>query len=410
MTLFQGDSAAFKGMSLLRAAVAVENAVSDPNETVETVEKFKLYCGLCCRLLQRAGNTATVENLGWLMSGLLSDVQRSIACPAGAAGGQQLSTADSNSIATFHALTEAVLQVLNCYKTGPQLAALVASAVVWIGNLPGNALALLHAACSSIAAIPEMAQLVEACIVEHACHVDSVLGPSTSCWTDVAATLTIPTLMYDEFIAATIAHQLPLTLHVHVLQLLRQTKAPADRIAVMSSAAIWISQMQAVPEKRVEARSILLWEQVLSLTEDANGGKGVPEADDVQEAMLKVLAQTADARASGGFLGAFGLGNYLHTLEFRLFCRTIAAAIGARQLTGADSSGTQKAKRISKLVQGLDALKKELSKKKDKAGLRRIEEATAFSGTTLLSELIRRMVGVFFDDIPELAVLRVTIL
>ena len=127
----------------------------------------------------------------------------------------------------------------------------------------------------------------------------------------------------------------------------------------MVVAATWISQLIAVPEKQVESRIILLWEKVLVLTEDPNAGHGAPESTDVQEGVLKVLNEASDARVAGGFLGVLGLGSYLHTLEFRVLCRTVAAALAARLVRGAGAA--QKLKRAEKLHQRLDGLRKELT-------------------------------------------------
>lgn len=381
--LFHRATPAYHGMFVLRSAAAIERANDDP----ATVEKFRLYSGLYCRLVQRAGDAVTDENLVWLLKGLMGDIQ-------------------SSTGSTFEALAGSAFRLLNGFQTGtPQSAALIAGAVAWVEQEPRHALMLLRVTCLSVAAIPEMAQLAEACIAQHTCFAASRLGPSAAThmmyWDEICAHLAVPQLegVYRTFVRACTKGPYPLTLHAHLLQLAASTTASAaDKMPVLAAATQWVKELEPTPAHGSE-RVFLLWAKVLELAENANAGGVLSQATAAQEAVLNVLVDTAEQRSSAGISGFFGRGAFKFSLEVRLFCRALAASIAGRIANDEPSQ-----KRAAKLLSSIDSLKKEVATKEGgnfTQAMARLDLATEVQlGDRQKSSktMIGRMVELFFKE------------
>ena len=387
--MFQGATSTYQGMAVLRCGTAVELADNDS----AAVEKFRLYSGLYCRLVQRAGDTVTCENLIWLLKDLMSDIQ-------GSTG------------RTFKILAESIFMLLNGFRTGtPQSVALINAAVTWVEEEPRHALMLLRVTCTAVVATSEMARLAEACIAQHISFAASRLGPSATThityWNEICAHLAVPQIdqVCDNFVNACTKGPFPLTLHAHLLQLLAtSTASAADIMNVLAAATRWVEQL-APSSSEASENMFLLWAKVLELAEKANVGGSVSQAVAAQNAVLEVLVRTSEQRSSSGISGFFGLGAFKFSLEIRLFCRTLAASVAGR-IANDDLSQ----KRAVKLLSSIESLKKEVAKKEGGDFVQaRLDRATVIqfgAGQQSSNDLIGRMINELFRNVSEVAILR----
>uniref|UniRef100_A0A8C4NNN7 Ectopic P granules protein 5 homolog n=1 Tax=Eptatretus burgeri TaxID=7764 RepID=A0A8C4NNN7_EPTBU len=203
----------------------------------------------------------------------------------------------------------------------------------WFDSHPCSPLVLpaLSAAGRALASIQHLATMTEACIADFfIAHCQTI--PT---WEPVLATLRVPELTQEDFLQECVSRPAPLTLYAHVLQRRKEQPGVKGDALVLHQLMHWMQQ--AFPKTEQQESSMLLWwhvaQHLLSLQLQHNQLLPRGEGAHIMLGLVKVLLPLAEDKASGGILGAIGLGRRSPLSQrFRLAARCTLTYLMTRQL------------------------------------------------------------------------------
>lgn len=213
-------------------------------------------------------------------------------------------------------------------KGSAQEQALRGGLLPWFDTRSGHPvlLAILAAACTSLASVHHLVFVTEACLSAFFEGNAAADGG----WGQAAGAFRVPELtvaVFREECACQAAH---LTQLCYVLHCLPQCRCPEDEHILLDQLADWVSQGRAGGES--EPKLLLLWAKLLALSfRQLDFGSSPQAIDNLLANLCSTLGVLGEDRDTGGLLGALGMGRRSTvSLRFRFCCRAVAAFVAAR--------------------------------------------------------------------------------
>jgi hypothetical protein len=252
---------------------------------------------------------------------------------------------------------------------------------------------VLTAACTALASVAVMADLVEFCIARHfqgnaALDLDNHYG-----WTEIVhRRLQVPELFADELIEAALGDHAALTLFAIGLQELSRCTDLEQEMAVTRRIVKWATAMRPVTERESKIM-LLVHKSIELLSRQLSMSCSAAHVEQCLVKLCQYLIEVANAKTASTFLwiGA----KPVHSVRMRLACLSLAAFLQL-QLTDVHSlrlQGAPRCKLALKMVAQIESDKEfvTLAEHKDVLESLKDPDSTLFVAPSLSSMLALRL-------------------
>ncbi|CAB3976712.1 Hypothetical predicted protein [Paramuricea clavata] len=200
-------------------------------------------------------------------------------------------------------------------------------------------LAMIVAACRSLASINLMVQVVEVAVETHFNNIklpsigegnesqEGLVDP----WTDVFASVTVPELSQREFVQECINHNAVLTLFTHTVQYLSQCQSAAAELIMLKDLTAWTASIKP-SNPDTESKVILLWYKILQLiVRQISYDVNLRDLGQQVDFLIPYITHAGEDRDTTGLLGVIGFGRKSPlTASFRFLCRALSTFLSAQ--------------------------------------------------------------------------------
>ncbi|XP_055999889.1 ectopic P granules protein 5 homolog isoform X2 [Ostrea edulis] len=215
----------------------------------------------------------------------------------------------------------------NCNPENNSVSVVMTTIIQWLQSSPRSILLMpcVRVASRCLASHRHIVIIVEECIhVYFRGGLDQVPGGG---WDHVLAAMQIPDLNIEDFLKTALEEGTFLLLYGYIVQKLPLCQQLTDEQILIRQLLDWISNAKPVQEN--ESKLLLLWFKSLELIlRQLDFGCAHTTIIKMLSTMVTSLHLLGEDRASGGLLGAIGLGKRSSLSPvFRISCRSLAAMI-----------------------------------------------------------------------------------
>ena len=228
-------------------------------------------------------------------------------------------------------LLKEILSLLNnSNPSGPWLREILSSLTGWLTDSPHSLLLdpYIKVASSAVASLNHMAALVEAAIEAYfsGCDDDSrrrVVGERVTGWSYILSVFTVPELNQAELVQAALEENSFLVLYAFLQHRLPFCQTQEEDLGLIDAILDWTNRATASEENDSK---LVLWYHMLLWLVLRQINTWTTEVAKRLTRFLTYLHSVGQDRASGGLLGAIGLGRRSPlSLKMRLLARLLAA-------------------------------------------------------------------------------------
>ncbi|XP_061187011.1 ectopic P granules protein 5 homolog [Saccostrea echinata] len=215
----------------------------------------------------------------------------------------------------------------NCNPENNSVSVVMTTIIQWLQSSPRSILLMpcVRVASRCLASHKHIVIIVEECIhVYFKGGLDQVPGGG---WDHVLAAMQIPDLNIEDFLRTALEEGTHLLLYGYIVQKLPLCQQLTDEQVLIGQLLNWITHAKPVQEN--ESKLLLLWFKTLELIlRQLDYGCSHTTIIKMLSSLVTSLHLFGEDRASGGLLGAIGLGKRSSLSPvFRLSCRALAAMI-----------------------------------------------------------------------------------
>ncbi|XP_028402357.1 ectopic P granules protein 5 homolog [Dendronephthya gigantea] len=329
--ILKPSSLLWKSIRLLEAACLLTSSSKSERSYSDIPEKRLHYFNSMVKLLCKC--SANPEHAAGLYRPVIEQLMDSVLLA---------STSDATNSQSVMYLYVEILNLLNSLSPKEKILVLALETIQEkIHDLTQTnvILAMIMAACRSLASISLMVQVVEAAVETH--FNNTKLPPSNDAnvsqdslvepWSDVLASVTVPELSQRDFVQECINHSAVLTLFTHTVQCLSRSQSAAEEFIMLKELNAWTASIKP-SNPDTESKIILLWYKILQLlVRQVDYEVNLRDLSQQVDFLIPYITHAGEDRDTTGLLGVIGLGRKSTlTPSFRFLCRALSTFLSAQ--------------------------------------------------------------------------------